>query len=236
TKPVINFGEVMRGGHINKYEELLKFYDKDCEQEIKTFSSNKSSLYQPTPKLTSFFNQCLYKLDDYRKLKAKMMKAIEDAVRDKENSSSIENSNSVEDKNLDNNYDPNNNYVDNNDDETKMDNNEKNDDDTPVSDNQSKELQERRDSGFIHSRNNSIVDVPLKMLANKSNNLADNNEQRILIFDDKSHQDLRVDHQHLQAHNDNSTEETNAENGNVNYGIDGDITVIDQERSLSSKT
>ncbi|CAG8730866.1 293_t:CDS:1, partial [Ambispora leptoticha] len=61
------------------------------------------------------------------------------------------------------------------------------------------------------------------MLANKSNNLADNNEQRILIFDDKSHQDLKVDHQHLQAHN-NSIKETNAENGN---GIDGDITVID---------
>ncbi|CAG8705761.1 12327_t:CDS:1, partial [Ambispora leptoticha] len=41
------------------------------------------------------------------------------------------------------------------------------------------------------------------MLANKSNNLANNNEQRILIFDDKS-----------QAHN-NSTKETNTENGNV---------------------
>ncbi|CAG8638009.1 8110_t:CDS:2 [Ambispora leptoticha] len=32
TKPVINFGEVMHDGHINKYEELLKSYDKDCEQ------------------------------------------------------------------------------------------------------------------------------------------------------------------------------------------------------------
>ncbi|CAG8730875.1 294_t:CDS:2, partial [Ambispora leptoticha] len=57
TKPVINFGE---------YEALLKSYDKDCEQEIKPFSSNKSSPYQPIPKLTSFFNQCLYKLDNYR--------------------------------------------------------------------------------------------------------------------------------------------------------------------------
>ncbi|CAG8748780.1 9134_t:CDS:2, partial [Ambispora leptoticha] len=66
TKPVINFGEVMHDRHINKYEALLKSYDKDCEQEIKTFSSNKSSPYQPIPKLTSFFNQCLYKLDNYR--------------------------------------------------------------------------------------------------------------------------------------------------------------------------
>ncbi|CAG8530971.1 1123_t:CDS:10 [Ambispora gerdemannii] len=278
TKPMLNFGEVMRDVDINKYEELLKFYYKEYEQEIEAFSPNNPP-YQPTPKLTSFFNQCLYKLDGYRKLKAKMEREIQDSIErkkvieekeiaevnrrkeieekeivaeinrkkeedeegeqeetaefaqndinssstqeNKESSSSNENGNSVDELSptIHNENDEDKEEKEGEEEEQKIEGKEKEEkkeeEGMPISGDQSKELQERRDSGFIHSRDNSI-----QMLVKKSNNLADNCHNKSQVS--------KADQQQLQQKTDEINQEINGGNSDI-------ATVIDQP-SLSMQT
>ncbi|CAB4389616.1 unnamed protein product [Rhizophagus irregularis] len=74
TKPVTNFMEIMRD-QFDKFDELLKDRVQDYDQE-KAALSNGS--FQSTSHIAEFFHQCLYQLDDYKNMKAKLIEEVEE--------------------------------------------------------------------------------------------------------------------------------------------------------------
>ncbi|RIA86729.1 hypothetical protein C1645_807668 [Glomus cerebriforme] len=80
TKPVTNFIEIMRG-QFNKFDELLGDIVQDYDQEKGALSNGS---YQSTSNITEFFHQCLYQLDDYKDMKAKLIETLKRKTREEE--------------------------------------------------------------------------------------------------------------------------------------------------------
>ncbi|CAI2181779.1 19126_t:CDS:10 [Funneliformis geosporum] len=79
TKPVTNFTEIMNG-QFNQFDELLRNKIPDYDQEKKALSNGQN---QSVYNITEFFHQCLYQLDDYKNMKAKLQREIEELKKQK---------------------------------------------------------------------------------------------------------------------------------------------------------
>ncbi|CAG8476067.1 6253_t:CDS:10 [Funneliformis mosseae] len=74
TKPVTNFIEIM-SGQFNQFDELLRNKIPDYDQEKNALSNGPN---QSEYNITEFFHQCLYQLDDYKNMKSKLQREIEE--------------------------------------------------------------------------------------------------------------------------------------------------------------
>ncbi|GBC09005.1 hypothetical protein RclHR1_08540004 [Rhizophagus clarus] len=72
TKPVTNFMEIMRD-QLDRFDELLKDRVQDYLQEKEALSNGS---YQSASNIAEFFHQCLYQLDDYKNMKAKLIEEL----------------------------------------------------------------------------------------------------------------------------------------------------------------